>query len=444
MDAPAAINFFKGHPAFRLLPNKEILEATTELLTPATRPYDADTENRHPLTYGSDLGALWVREQIARFNNEKIFHVNHTKPEFLNLTSGASYGILNVLLQTSLPHTGYTKQAFIVTPTYFLINDCFIDAGFGGKLTAIDETMGDEYDLNLELLETNLKSFAEEEDEKESISCIQRDKIGVENKKIYRFVMYCVPTFSNPSGNTYSLKTKLKLIELARRYDMLIISDDVYDLLDYEQFLDVLPHVPKRFVHLDRETSTHPENSFGNTLSNATFSKIIAPGLRFGYTESISNKLVLQLSRGGANTSGGTPSQLNSMIVGTMLKNGLVDKVLHNLRQTYKERSVVMYESIKRWLPRKTQCQLQKGGYFTWITLPLGYDAVEIGKMLNDKYQVVLANGSNFEVIGNERKWGERSVRLSISFLETQDIRAGIKAWGSVCQEYASEHGLIF
>lgn len=464
MDAPAKINFFKGHPSNRLLPNNEIIEATRQLLEQPARPYDSQTENRHPLTYGSDEGALWVRDIICQFNNNEIFHSDQSmkcssRPEYLNLTSGASYGILNILLQTTLAHNGFTKHAFIISPTYFLINDCFIDAGFGNdKLTAIDE-IPERNTIDFDLLESKLK-YSESSDNNNNKeeggenkythlkdTIINNEKTNGYDKKIYKYVLYCVPTFANPSGMTFSLDTKLKLIELARKYDMLIITDDVYDILNYENVpknTDSLQmSVPKRLVHLDRETNNDP-NSYGNTISNSTFSKIIAPGLRFGYQESINSKLVTQLSKGGANVSGGTPSQLNSMIVGTLLQNGDAIKIINNLISTYSKRSRTLYDAIGKYLPRDTTYQLMKGGYFTWVTLPKGYNAVEIETLLKQKHQVIMANGSNFEVVGDKRDWGVRSVRLSISFLEEDEINEGIKLWGEVCHDYATEHGLLF
>lgn len=451
MDAPASINFFKGHPSYRLLPNKEIIEATTTLLSPDSRNYDNDTANRHPLTYGSDEGAYWVRDAISSFLNDEAFKLPadsraRSQPEFINLDAGASYGVLSILLQTTLAHTGYTKQAFIISPTYFLINNCFIDAGFAGKLTAIEEVGKDSIDLKT--LENKLIEF-EKQDKSDSLNtnCINNPN-GSEKKKIYKYVIYLVPTYSNPSGYTYSQETRLKLIEIARKYDMLIISDDVYDLLNYDQHLtddsNAIPTPPKRFVHLDRETHCESHDPYGNTISNATFSKLIAPGLRFGYHETVDSKLAYQLSEGGANRSGGTPSQLNSMIVGTMLQNKSAGKLLRTLISTYKERGQVLFDSVRKWLPSGTDCDIPHGGYFVWIVLPEHLDMQEIERRLNTKHQVILANGSNFEVVGDQKGWGKRHARLSISFLEKEQIEQGIKLLGNICKEYANEYQLPF
>lgn len=422
------INFFKGHPTENLLPNKTIVEATTSLLlTP--RDYDLDPENRHPLTYGSDSGALWVRDEVAKFTNRTIQPEKETKPEFINLTGGASYGIMNILTQTTLPHTGYTKQAFLITPTYFLINETFIDAGFGGKMTAIDEIPGS---LNFELLESKLKEFNDDQDHEKDLKLITNPG---QPKKIYKFVMYCIPTFSNPGGETFDLETRLRLIKLAREYDMLIITDDVYDLLDYTQPLDKLPKPLPRLTHLDRETYT---SEHGNTIANSTFSKLIAPGLRFGFQESVNEKLAHQLSQGGANVSGGTPSQLNSMIVGTILKQGLIDNVINEFRKIYSERANLLKKLISDLLPSGIKATGFNGGYFVWVTLPSKYDVVKICQELKSKKDVVLANGDNFEVVGDIRHWGKSSVRLSVSYLSSQEISKGIELWAETIKDLYS------
>jgi DNA-binding transcriptional MocR family regulator len=334
---------------------------------------------------------------------------------------------MNILAQTTLPHTNYTKQAFIITPTYFLINETFIDAGFGGKMAAIDEQEGT---IDLKLLEEKLEKLSQDPDDHcADLSLINRP--GGAQKKIYKFVLYCIPSFSNPGGESYNLETRLKLIELARKYDMLIITDDVYDLLDYNQPLERLPNPLPRLTHLDRQTA---QDEYGHTISNSTFSKLIAPGLRFGYQESVADKLVYQLSQGGANVSGGSPSQLNSMIVGTIIKDGLIEDVINHFRAAYSERAKLLQSTIAEYLPEGTTAFGFDGGYFVWVTLPRGFDSKKIVSELKER-GVILAGGENFEVVGDTRDWGSRSVRLSISYLTTKEIEQGVKTWGEVIKE---------
>ena len=235
----------------------------------------------------------------------------------------------------------------------------------------------------------------------------------------------------------------MKLLDLARRYDILIISDDVYDLLGFHgQRTDSGIRKPShfRFPQLDRIT-VPAGNTHGNTISNCTFSKIIAPGLRTGYQETANENLANQLSLGGANISGGTPAQLNSMIIATMIKSGAVGRIVARLTDVYAERARVLEASIKAYLPPGTQCTPCEGGYFSWCTLPPGYNSKLIAERASAK-GLILANGSLFEVTGDERNWGSRAVRLCVSFSSKEQIEEGIRIWGEVCGSFARDHKL--
>jgi DNA-binding transcriptional MocR family regulator len=59
---------------------------------------------------------------------------------------------------------------------------------------------------------------------------------------------------------------------------MLLITDDVYDLLSYTS-----EPIPPRLITIDSPESS--EAGFGNTVSNCSFSKLLAPGLRFGFMQ---------------------------------------------------------------------------------------------------------------------------------------------------------------
>ncbi|KAI3405172.2 YEY2 [Candida oxycetoniae] len=426
-----SINFFKGHPTRSLLPAKEIAHSYNKVLLESNYlAYDTDYDNQHPLAYGTDPGNLEVRDVIASWVNKK-FNIHSTRGDLINLTSGASYGIANLL--TSVTSLAITRRAFIVTPTYFLINNAFVDVGLGDRLTAINETAGDEYEIDLNALEKELIKYSSDLEQISENMTITNDPRG--ERKLYSFVLYLVPTFSNPGGTTYSLKTRLKLLELARKFDLLIISDDVYEYLDYSNDDDgavTSVHVPiPKISQLDQQTV---RNKYGNSISNATFSKIIAPGLRCGWQESATPALVQQLSVTGANKSGGTPAQLATLVVAEMIKTGELDTIIENFVSVYKERAHVLKLCVEKYLPENTKVYGGDGGYFFWIELPHNVDNQSVIHELAKK-GVILAGGENFEVYGDKRGWGDHCVRLSISYLTTDEIQRGIKQWGETITE---------
>lgn len=423
------INFLKGHPSTRLLPQKQISESYTKVLSQSYDEYENGSENRHPLAYGTDLGNLDVRATIADWNN-KVFGFKESKPENINLTAGASYGIANIL--ELVTDVSLTKRAFIVTPTYFLINSVFTDLGLAEKLTAVDETPNSEYEIDLKSLEEKLKEYSEGLEvstEENEINVIKDPLRG--DRKIYRFVLYLVPTFSNPGGLTYSIKTRRKLLEIARKFDLLVISDDVYDLLRYTD-AEVIP----RINYLDQD-SIPPAKSYGNSISNATFSKIIAPGLRTGWQETPTSKLVSQLALSGANKSGGSPSQLNLFVVKDLIASGTLDTIIEKFRETYSKRAKSLLAAVKKYLPSRAVVFGGDGGYFIWISIDGGkdFDHSEVTRKLQEKHNIVLADGNLFDVLGDERGWGKTLVRVCVSFLEEEQIDEGIRVWGEVLKE---------
>ena len=206
-----------------------------------------------------------------------------TERENILITGGASTGLNTVLQKVTWP--GYTRRIFMIAPTYYLAAGIFkgnepskdgidVDCGYSQRITGIPE---DDEGVNLSILQSHLDNF-EGDDETEK---------PVWQKWTYRYVFYGVPTFSNPTGCIMSLSRRKHLIEVSnfrskltqldRKYNMLLITDDVYDLLTYTS-----DPIPPRLVTLD---SLSTEEGFGNTISNCTFSKLLAPGLRFGFIQ---------------------------------------------------------------------------------------------------------------------------------------------------------------
>lgn len=206
------------------------------------------------------------------------------------MTGGASQNLGCLLDVYTDPE--YTRNVWIVAPAYYLAFNIFEDAGFAAKMRAVPE---DSEGVDMAFLEREL----EKSEAKAQISGNKepRYKPGRSRAKVYRHVVYCVPTFANPSSRTMTLERREALVRIARKYDALLVADDVYDLLQWRAALSdgaEAHNQPKtaqlpRLVDVDRDLDGGAERSgadgFGNACSNGSFSKIAGPGIRCGWVE---------------------------------------------------------------------------------------------------------------------------------------------------------------
>lgn len=94
-----------------------------------------------------------------------------------------------------------------------------------------------------------------------------------------------------------SISRRELLVRVARNYDALIVCDDVYDFLPYEQSDNsIVQSSLPRLVDIDRFLDHGPRERFGNVVSNGSFSKLIGAGCRVGWAEGTSD-LVYGLSQ---------------------------------------------------------------------------------------------------------------------------------------------------
>ncbi|KAI8341101.1 pyridoxal phosphate-dependent transferase [Chlamydoabsidia padenii] len=256
------INFLKGQPSSDLLPIDLFKKATSLAL-------DACNADIDVLQYGDALGTMEFRENLAKFLSKE--YSMPVDSRHLCPTSGASFGLQHALSLLTRPNS-VTKYCYFQEPTYFLAFDIFRDVGFQlDQFIGIpDNTRG----LDIDHFEASLVKHL-------TPSSANNNN----NKDIYDAVLYCVPTHANPTGSVLPTNQRQRLVELARKYNVLVICDDVYDMLTYS---DEVP--PKRLVAYDLD-SVNPV-----VISNGSFSKILAPGARIGWLECHEN-LIERLGR---------------------------------------------------------------------------------------------------------------------------------------------------
>lgn len=275
------INLLRGWPSASLLPADLIRNAANKVLSDPNVSTPA-------LWYGPDPGYEPLRKNIAKWLTEFYAPPDAIPASRICITGGASQNLGCMLNVYTDPE--YTRNIWIEAPAYFLAFRIFEDAGFGvaGKMRAVPEN---EEGIDTEFLRRELTK-SEEAAKKNGLSR-PKYKPGRTRAKVYKHIIYCVPTFSNPSSRTMSLDRRTQLVKLAREYDALVICDDVYDVLQWpandsaanEHPLDTTSkaHLP-RLVDIDRAIEGGPEregaDGFGNACSNGTFSKIAGPGIR--------------------------------------------------------------------------------------------------------------------------------------------------------------------
>lgn len=249
-----------------------------------------------------------------------------------------------------------------------------------------------------------------------------------------------------------TLACRTSLVQLARKYDALIITDDVYDFLQWSTATTsasptssnankaVLP----RLVDIDRtlDPIIPPQDSFGNTVSNGSFSKIAGPGTRTGWAEA-SPDFTYGLSQCGSSRSGGAPSQLTATIMCELLRSGDLGKHIERvLVPAYRRRYGLLMDAIRRWLVPvgvtvgEVSCDGGIfGGFFVWVEMPLGVNSGVVARRAREREGVVVAPGSMFEVEGDDGVRFERGVRLCFAWVEEEELGEGVERLGRVVDE---------
>ncbi|ETN43062.1 uncharacterized protein HMPREF1541_02220 [Cyphellophora europaea CBS 101466] len=415
------IDLLKGWPATSLLPPTLLQDAAVHTLSQKD-----DSVITEILEYGNDEGYRPLREAIASWLTQFYQPKDSISHERVCITGGASQNLANVLASFTDPV--YTLHVWQVAPTYYLACRIFTDAGFDGRLKAVPE---DDEGIDLEFLEHGLRTSEQRAVAEGNVA--PKIKQPKPWRKIYRHIIYCVPTFSNPSGRVMSLARRQALVRLARKYDALIVSDDVYDMLLWNSSPDApfqvmdKAYLP-RVVDVDKYLDGGPIDEFGHALSNGSFSKIIAPGVRTGWAEG-TPRLAYGLSQNGSSRSGGAPSQLVASFVHNMLTTGVLQNhIFQFLQVEYSQRYHRMISAVEQHLLPLglTMPQANRdvaGGYFVWLRLPGGLVADVISKRALAEGLIIIT-GPSFRVEGDEatpETRFDRDIRLCFAW-ESKDL----------------------
>jgi 2-aminoadipate transaminase len=223
--------------------------------------------------------------------------------------------------------------------------------------------------------------------------------------------LYIIPNFQNPSGITLEGNRRPAVLNLAERFDLLILEDDVYRDLVYEG------EVPPSLFALDGGR---------RVLRIGSFSKILAPGVRMGWLMGPEG-LIERLIGSGLRCMGGGANPLVANILATYCQQGLLEPHIEHLRQVYSERRDVALAALAAHMPGGTSWTEPRGGFFIWLTLPESLRASQVAEQAREA-RLLIPVGDPFFV----EPPASQHLRLAFSYVTPQKIHQGVETLGQV------------
>jgi 2-aminoadipate transaminase len=239
--------------------------------------------------------------------------------------------------------------------------------------------------------------------------------------------IYTIPNFQNPGGVTMSLPRRRRLIDLARERELLILEDNPYGLLRYEG--QALPTLYSLDASLGGRGAQGDGVSSDLVIYLGTFSKILSPGLRLGWSVAPLPVLEkLNLGKQGADLCSSPMTQL--FVSAYFAERGSEShpprpawiEYVERLRDLYRRRRDVMLESLEEHFGGRASWTRPEGGLFIWATL----DGVDTTDLMGRSKGVAFVPGRSAYMDVDGRS-GASSMRLNFAGVPDEDIREGIR-----------------
>ena len=221
---------------------------------------------------------------------------------------------------------------------------------------------------------------------------------------------YVIPDFQNPSGVTATKEKREAILDLADRYDVLILADVPYRLLRYTG-----TDVPGfRELKSDR------------VVELSSFSKLLSPGMRVGWMVA-SSEIVSRVGVYACDTYI-SPSMLSHGVVYEFLRRGWMPENLERLKALYAPRLQAILSALDEQLPA-VESSRPEGGFFLALTLPEGVTGARMRELAPEE-GLVLSNGEGFFADGD----GSRFLRLPFCALDEEEIKEAVSRLARVLE----------
>ena len=373
-SVPGMIPFAAGNPAPDAFPVAEVQEIAADILK--NRPIDA---LQYGVTEGyPELISLIKTRMKSKYGIGRDF-------DSIIITSGAQ-----LVLDLSTKVLCIEGDVVICeSPSFIGSLNCF--RSYNAKLVGVPV---DADGMNIEALEKAL------------------------DKNPNAKMIYTIPNFQNPAGVTMSLEKRHRLYELAKAHNVMILEDNPYG--DLRVAGEDVPNI-KSF------------DEDGIVIYSGSFSKILAPGIRIGFT--VAPAPVVAKMTVGKQAVDVHTTQLMQMIVAEWMKRYDVDEHIEKIRKIYRRKLNLMCDMIDSELGDAVSYVRPEGGLFIWCELPEDVDALEFVKKSAEN-MVALVPGTAFLTDVNGKS---NAVRFNFSTPADDKIVEGMKILGRVLKEMRGE-----
>jgi DNA-binding transcriptional MocR family regulator len=352
---PGVLDLGLGHPDPALLP----LEAIQRASASALADYGA-----HALGYGYATGpgplVDWLQHRSAQCEGRM------PDADEIAITGGISHALDQLVTLCTQPG----DVALVESPTYHLAVRILRDRPL--KLVAIPSSPDGPDVAALSELVASLKRRGERPS-----------------------LLYCVPTFNNPTGLCWRDDVRRAVVALAERERILIVEDDAYRELAYDG------EAPSSLWRLAPA---------GVVARLGSFSKSLAPGMRVGWITA-GRDVIARIRTCGLMDSGGGPNQFAAMTVAAYCKDGAFEPQVARFREAYRARRDVLMRALATHLPTGWQAQTPTGGFFVWVRLPGGLSS-EVLLPVAEAMGVSFVPGRRFFCDGHN---GDDALRLAFT-----------------------------
>ncbi len=369
-ERPEIISFAGGLPAPELFPVEEIKEVNRIVL---------EEEGAQALQYTTTEGYTPLRKWIADRMNAKL---------------GTSFDFENILL------TSGSQQALDLSGKVFLDEGDVVLCEIPTYLAAISAFRA----YGCEFIEVPTDDDGMIPDELEKI---------LENTEKVKLI-YVIPNFQNPTGRTWSLERRERLVQAAVKHQVIIIEDNPYGELRFEG--EALPSV-KSF------------DPIGCVFCLGTFSKILCPGYRIGWIAG--DKYAIQkyvLVKQGTDLQCNTIAQRE---IAKYLELYDIDEHIAKIREVYRRRRDITVKTMETTLPEGISFTRPQGGLFAWVELPEHVNAREVLVRSLEKNVAFVPGGSFFPNGGQENTF-----RINFSNMSDNRIIEGLECLAEVLEEF--------